>query len=96
MDRNENGQFAQGNPGNKNAPGRPKRAKEEKYLKALLRTVSPKDWILIVEKAVQQAQRGDYQARKWLADYIIGSPVQRAELTGLDGHEVIIRVIYDK
>lgn len=39
---------------------------------------SPK-WASIILKAVDQAVEGDWRARKWLGDYLMGPPVQRVE-----------------
>jgi hypothetical protein len=47
--------------------------------------VTFKDWREIVQKAVAQAKRGNPQARKFLADYLLGPPPQRHEHTGADG-----------
>ena len=50
-----------------------------------LSAVTYQDWREIVKKAVTQAKRGNPQARKFLADYLLGPPPQRHELTGKDG-----------
>ena len=50
-----------------------------------LSAVTFEDWRAIVKKAVVQSKRGNPQARKFLADYIIGPPPQRHEVTGADG-----------
>jgi hypothetical protein len=71
MERDEYGRFVKGNGG---GPGRPPRAKEHDYLTIMLNIVTPKRWANIVAKATDQAERGDQQARKWLADYIVGEP----------------------
>ena len=92
MERDEKGHFIKGNGG---GPGRPKRPKEEKYWRILLTSVSTDDWRAIVAKAVEQAKRGDSIARKWLADYLIGPPVERKEVTGADGSALLIQVMYD-
>jgi hypothetical protein len=41
--------------------------------------VSSEDWANIVLGAVSKASEGDWRARKWLGDYLIGPPVQRVE-----------------
>jgi hypothetical protein len=41
--------------------------------------VSSEDWAQIVLGAVDEAIAGDWRARKWLGDYLIGPPVQRVE-----------------
>lgn len=73
--RMANGRFLPGHkmPG----PGRPPRAQEERYHHLMLTTVTEDDWVAIVAKAREQAIRGNPIARKWLSDYILGTPVQR-------------------
>lgn len=39
--------------------------------------VTPEDWTLIVKAAVFQAKHGDRYARKWIADYLMGTPIRR-------------------
>ena len=55
-----------------------------------LSTVTYKEWGQIVQKAVDQAKRGNHQARKFLADYILGPPPQRHEITGAGGGAIIV------
>jgi len=86
--RKDNGQFAKGHSGNPN--GRPKRSTEEKYLTALSRHVTLKDWATIVNTAVARAKAGDSTARQWLSDYLMGKPVQRQEISGVDGAAIDI------
>lgn len=93
MVRNDKGQFIKGQSGN--PTGRPPLEKEEKYYRVMTTAVTLKDWREIVKKAVEQAKRGNHQARKFLADYIIGPPVERKEITGADNGPVIFRVVYD-
>ena len=81
-ERDETGKFKKGNSG---GPGRPTKEREERYYDILITTVTYDRWKKIVLKAADQAERGDQAARKWLADYLIGAPVQRTELTGKDG-----------
>ena len=72
MPRNGNGnhgRFQKGNPG---GPGRPRRAVEREYLAALSDAVTPDQWRLVAEKALQDAQAGDAAARAWLAKYLLG------------------------
>lgn len=73
-DRDEGGRFAKGHSGNPN--GRPKKARETRYYEILVSTITFERWKRIVDKAGQQAERGDATARKWLADYIVGVPEQ--------------------
>jgi hypothetical protein len=82
MDRDENGRYLKGHKSN---GGRPSRPKEEQYYRILMTTCTADDWKAIVSKAIDQARRGDATARKWLADYIIGAPIIRSEISGVDG-----------
>ena len=85
-ERDETGKFKKGNVG---GPGRPKKEREERFYEILVTTVTFERWKKIVSKAAEQAERGDQAARKWLADYLIGAPVQRTELTGKDGGAIV-------
>ena len=69
--------------------------REEKYYEILTSTCSQNDWFQICAKAVDQAKRGDAVARKFIADYLIGQPVQKQEVTGFDGGAVEIVVTYE-
>lgn len=89
IEKDQSGKFAKGNRG---GPGRPKKEREEKYYDILASTCTPADWIEICEKAVTQAKKGDPVARKWIADYLIGPPVQKNEHSGPDGGPLKIRV----
>ena len=82
--------FEKGQSGN--PKGRPRKAVEEKYLKKISSSVTLTEWREIVKKAVQQAQKGDARARQWLADYLVGKPVQGVELDQIG--EILFRVEY--
>ena len=86
--RKANGQFEKGHKG---GPGRPKKKREERYLEITMSACTFKDWRAIVQKAVNDAKRGDATARKWLSDYLIGSPQQKLDVTS--GGEPIIEFI---
>lgn len=90
IERDDKGRFIKGN---KSSPGRPKREVEREYLDAMMGVVSIADWRAITKKAVQQALRGDSVARKWLSDYLMGTPVQRNEHTGEDGQPLSVQII---
>ncbi|MFH1183937.1 MAG: hypothetical protein V1755_02720 [Chloroflexota bacterium] len=92
MTRDDKGRFVPGNPGNPNSTGRPPKEREVRFYEITLSAVSFDDWKAIVNKAKEQAKRGDAVARKWLADYLIGAPVQRTELTGPEGGKLQIEV----
>jgi len=91
-ERNDKGQFVKGETGN--PKGRPAKEREGRYYEILMSTVTFEVWAEIVKKAAEQARKGDQAARKWLADYLVGPPVNRTELTGADGGAVNLNVIY--
>ena len=74
--RDASGRFVKGNPG---GPGRPKREYEQKFFDATMAAINIDDWQAIVTRAIHDAKRGDTSARKWLADYVLGLPVQKLE-----------------
>jgi hypothetical protein len=89
--RDEKGRFIKGSSGN--ASGRAPRVREERYYEILRQSVSEDDWKAIIVKAISQAKHGDQQARKWIADYLIGPPIERKEVTGADGNALQIIIV---
>ena len=83
-DRDENGKFTTGNKAARNG-GRPKKKREERFMQITQSACTLADWRKIVQKAVEQAKRGNPQARKWLADYLLGPPPQRIEHSAPEG-----------
>lgn len=77
--RDEKGRFVKGHSGN--AKGRRKRQTEDKYLRALQKCATPKEWNAICKQAVKDAKKGDRSARQWLSDYLLGKPQQFIDLT---------------
>lgn len=71
--RDANGRFIKGDSG---GPGRPPKAREDRYYDITMTACTFKDWEAIVRKAVSQAKRGDSVARKWLSDFLVGVPEQ--------------------
>lgn len=90
--RQKNGKFVKGVSGNPN--GRPRKEREERFYEVAVTAVTFKDWREIIEKAVYQAKRGDTAARKFLADYLMGVPVQKIEHGGPDGSGLQVEVVY--
>jgi len=90
-ERDDNGRFVKGRTGN--PKGRPKRRTEEEYLDATIGRVTLKDWREIVDKAIQQAKRGDGKARSWLSDYVLGPPAQRLQVSGPDDEPIPITLV---
>lgn len=91
MTRDEKGRFIKGVSGN--PKGRSPREVEEEYRQILVTSVTKEDWAMIVKRAVSDAKKGDTAARKFIADYLIGLPVQRNEHTGADGEALRIEII---
>lgn len=91
MTRDDNGRFVKGTSGN--PKGRTKRQVEDTYLQAFRDSVSPDDWGAIIARAVSDAKKGDAVARKFIADYLIGQPVQRSEVTGKDGGPLTMEIV---
>jgi hypothetical protein len=92
MTRDDKGRFVKGVTGN--PAGRPKKEREQEYHDILVSVVTPAEWKAVVVKALEQAKRGDGVARKWLADYLIGPPVEKKEIAGTDGSPLKIIVEY--
>lgn len=90
-ERDARGRFVNGNSG---GPGRPQKDRETRYYEIMMSTCSYADWEVIIRKAVTQAKRGDKDARKWLADRLMGTPVQRQELTGADGQVLTVELVW--
>lgn len=91
MERTKDGKFADGHVG---IGGRPRKDREQRFYEVAVSTVTFKDWREIIEKAVYQAKRGDTAARKFLADYLMGTPINRTEIFGKDGEKLQVEVIY--
>jgi hypothetical protein len=75
-----------------NPAGRAPKAREERYSEILISAVTFEVWEQIVKKAAEQAKKGDQAARKWLADYLVGPPVQRQEVTGKNGNVIEVTI----
>lgn len=93
VERDGNGHLKKGSV--LNPRGRPRKEREHDYMNIMLSCITRDDWAAIVNRAKEQAIRGDAVARKWLTDYLIGPPVERKELTGADSTPLTIRVIYE-
>ena len=88
--RDERGRFAKGN----HSGGRAPVMREVRYYEILKSTVTFDDWKAIIERAVTDAKRGDGVARKWLADYLVGPPIERKEITGAEGEPLKVIIEY--
>ena len=76
--RDELGRWVKGETGN--PLGRAPRAREARYYTLTMSACSLKDWKAIIKRAVEQAKRGDGQARSFLAGYLIGPPTQKVDM----------------
>lgn len=92
MTRDEKGRFVDGH---EKTGGRKSKPIEERYLKIFKSSVSPEDWKAIIDRAVLDATRGDAVARKFIADYLIGTPIQRSEITGAEGGPIETKDVSD-
>jgi len=83
-DRDNKGRFTKGHKplNQKNPGGRPKRAVEEKYLRAFSRVVKVKDFEDILLTALSRAKAGDLGMVRLFFEYGLGKPRQRVELEG--------------
>ena len=73
--RDKNGKFVKGYEG---GPGRPKRSTERAYLDIIASVCTPEVWREVVNKALEDAKKGDAKAREWLAAYVVGKPENTA------------------
>lgn len=60
-----------------------------------LSTVTYADWADVIKTAVKLAKRGDAQARKFLADYLLGPAAQRINVEGGLDNALIIEYVND-
>ncbi|MDA8746535.1 hypothetical protein N9N28_18070 [Rubripirellula amarantea] len=67
--RSTTGQFL---PGTKPGPGRPKKSKEDPYLKALQDAVPEYEFRRLVSITLAKAKAGDDRAREWIAKWLLG------------------------
>lgn len=92
--RDDNGRYVKGteppNPG-----GRPKRERSEQLWAIMMSQLTDETWTAIIAKAIDQAKRGDKAARKFLADYAIGTPEQRLALYAGESTELTVRYVSD-
>lgn len=72
--RDDKGRFVKGHSG---GPGRPPKSREERFLEITLSSVTFDDWKAIIKKAVTQAKNGSKDARRFLAEYLLGKPEQK-------------------
>jgi len=79
-DRDNKGRFAKGNKSSLGI-GRPPKAREERYAKILMSTVTFSEWKKVIEKALASALEGDIQAIKFLTDRLVGVVQQKLDLT---------------
>jgi ribosomal protein L17 len=72
-----------------NPSGRP--IDQFKYQKKIDTATTLKDWRAIIDKAIEQAKRGDAKARQWLSEYLAGKPIQGLDVNSTGEMEIIVR-----
>ncbi|PWH15389.1 MAG: hypothetical protein DDG58_11130 [Ardenticatenia bacterium] len=87
--RDENGRFV---PGTQGGPGRPRRAVESDYLRALSDACPPEVWAEICQRAVETARRGDPIARAWLSRYLLAGATLSQTLTAEERMTLITEI----
>jgi hypothetical protein len=81
-ERDEKGHFKKGHA--PVSPGRPKAAVEIEYMNILKNGVTADDFKKIVATACSLAMAGDWKAREWIGNYLIGKPNLTLELRSPD------------
>jgi len=90
-ERDSKGRFLSGHAASsKGRGGRPPRPVEDKYLGALQKCVKLGDWKAICQRAVTEARGGDYRARQWLSDYLLGKPIQELKVDARTDLDIIL------
>ena len=74
-----------------NPKGRPKRTDEEKFTSVLLAVVTPDRFRIALEKQQHKAEMGDLEAFKYICK-LLGLEIDRKELGGRDGGEILVRL----
>ena len=74
--------FGPGNPyrfqpGNPGGPGRPPRSQEDRILTEMIKQLDDDTLAEVVAAAIKGARAGQVKHLRFLAEYLIGTPVQR-------------------
>lgn len=77
--RDDKGRFAAGNKA-ATGHGRPSGAKTSDLLQRMRDGITGEEWDRIWKRAVKDAASGNTDARRWVAEYIIGKPPTILEL----------------
>jgi hypothetical protein len=88
VERDEKGRFKKGASGNPR--GRPARDRERRYLEIAKTAVTFEQWRGIIKAAADDALAGDAQARRFLADYLIGPPGKLRERADADEQAPVV------
>jgi hypothetical protein len=77
-----------------NRKGRDKKEKEDQYRRIALSAITPEEFEYLWHNVILvRARKGEYAYVKLVMDYYIGPPVERKEVTGVDGNALQILLI---
>ena len=84
--------------GCKPGPGRPKKDTETRTVQRIIENTAPKaaEYLQGVTEGKEKPNSARIDVCKYLINQSIGMPKQRQELTGEDGNDIILKVIYDQ
>lgn len=71
-------------------------ALREDYYHVLLQVCPPERFADIVETAVRKAIDGDWRARQWITNYVLGPPIQVQEIMVQSKTEMMVQVVWDE
>ena len=89
VERDAKGRLRKGSVLNPTGRG----AAAEARLNAALRSVGNDDVIAVFDKLHAKALRGDVRAAELWLSYVVGKPVQKSEVTGEDGREIVFTIV---
>lgn len=89
VERDAKGRLRKGSVLNPTGRG----AAAEARLNAALRSVGNDDVIAVFDKLHAKALRGDVRAAELWLSYVVGKPVQKSEVSGEDGREIVFTIV---
>jgi hypothetical protein len=89
VERDEKGRLKKGSV--LNPSGR--RADVQARLTAMLSAVSDEDIVAIMQAQVRRARKGNTRAAEFVCDRLFGKAVQRQQIGGEDGREIVFQIV---